>query len=71
MDHLLKTFALHCGLSLSHYWHLRLVLSVSLGPLLGVLYLVLFGRRGRRPTYSLWVRPDGKLIARPENGSRA
>lgn len=64
MDHLLKTFALHCGLSLSHYWHLRLVLSVSLGPLLGVLYLVLFGRRGRR-AYSLWVRPDGKLVARP------
>jgi hypothetical protein len=63
MDHLLKTFALHCGLSQSHYWHLRLVLSVSLGPLLGVLYLVLFGRRGR-PTYRLWVRPDGKLVAR-------
>jgi hypothetical protein len=65
MDHLLKTFALYCGLSQSHYWHLRLVLSVSLGPLLGVLYLMLFGRRGRRPGYRLWVRPDGKLVARP------
>ncbi len=65
MDHLLKTFALHCGLSQSHYWHLRLVLSVSFGPLLGVLYLVLFGRRGRRRAYRLWVRPDGKLVARP------
>ncbi len=65
MDHLLKTFALHCGLSQSHYWHLRLVLSVSFGPMLGVLYLVLFGRRGRRAAYRLWVRPDGKLVARP------
>jgi hypothetical protein len=65
MDHLLKTFALHCGLSLSHYWHLRLLLSVSLGPLLGVLYLVVFGRRGRRPEYTLWVSHDGKLVARP------
>lgn len=65
MDHLLKTFAIHCGLSQSHYWHLRLVLSVSLGPLLGVLYLVLFGRRGRLPAYRLWVRSDGKLVARP------
>jgi hypothetical protein len=65
MDHLFKTFALHCGLSLSDYWHLRLVLSVSLGPLLGVLYLVLFERRERRPGYALWVSQSGKLIARP------
>lgn len=65
MDHLLKTFALHCGLSLSDYWHLRLVLSITFGPLLAVLYLVLSGRRGRRPVYSLWVRKDGKLVARP------
>jgi len=64
MDHLLKTFALHCGLSMSHYWHLRLLLSVSLGPLLGVLYLVLFGRRGRRG-YSLWISREGRLVARP------
>jgi hypothetical protein len=64
MDHLLKTFALYCGLSQNHYWHLRLVLSVSFGPMLGVLYLLLFGRRGRRPTYTLWVRHDGKLVAR-------
>lgn len=65
MYHLLKTFALHCGLSMSHYWHLRLLLSVSLGPLLGVLYLVLFGRRGRRRGYSLWISREGRLVARP------
>jgi hypothetical protein len=65
MDHLLKAFALHCGLSMSHYWHLRLLLSVSLGPLLGVFYLVLFGRRGRRRGYSLWISPEGRLVARP------
>ena len=65
MDHLLKTFALHCGLSMSHYWHLRLLLSVSLGPLVGVLYLLLFGRRERRRSYSLWISREGRLIARP------
>lgn len=68
MDHLLKTFALHCGLSLSHYWHLRLLLSVSFGPLIGILYLVLFGRREqRRPEYTLWVSSDGRLVARPKS----
>lgn len=66
MDHLLKTFALHCGLSLSQYWHLRLVCSVSLVPLLAVGYLIVCGWRKRpRPTYTLWVRHDGQLVARP------
>ncbi|MGI4834222.1 MAG: hypothetical protein ACRYFK_12255 [Janthinobacterium lividum] len=67
MDHLLKECALHCGLSLSQYWHLRLVMSVSLGPLLAILYLILFDRRApRQPprSYSLWVRSDGQLVAR-------
>ena len=65
MDHLLKTYALHCGLSLSHYWHLRLLLSVSLGPLLAICYLIVSGWRKPRPTYTLWVRQDGRLVARP------
>jgi hypothetical protein len=65
MDYFLKTFALQCGLSLSDHWHLRLVLSVSFGPLLAILYLLLFGRRRQRPAYSLWVRQDGRLVARP------
>jgi len=69
MDHLLKEAALHCGLSLSQYWHLRLVLSVALGPLLGILYLVLFDRPKRRWAvrsghYTLWVNREGRLVFR-------
>lgn len=66
MDHLLKTWALHCGLSISQYWHLRLLLSVSLVPLLAGLYVAFFDKHRRRKprTYSLWVRRDGRLVAR-------
>lgn len=66
MDHLLKTFALHCGLSLSQYWHLRLLASMSLVPVLTGLYVAFFDKR-RQPkprTYSLWVGRDGRLVAR-------
>ena len=67
MDQLVKTFALHCGLSLSQYWHLRLVLSVSLGPLLAIGYLIVSGwRKPPRPTYTLWVNHSGQLVARPD-----
>lgn len=67
MDHLLKDFALHCGLSLSTYWHLRLLGSVSLVPLLVGLYVAFFDKRRRRKprTFSLWVSRDGQLVARP------
>lgn len=72
MNHLLKDLALHCGLSLSQYWHLRLLLSVSLVPLLGGLYLAFFEKRERRKpstvndsSYSLWVGSDGRLVAQP------
>ncbi|NML67549.1 hypothetical protein HHL22_20300 [Hymenobacter sp. RP-2-7] len=68
MDHLLKEWALQCGMSLSQYWHLRLIMSVSLLPLLAILYLILFDKRTRRRaarSYSLWVRSDGQLVARP------
>lgn len=74
MDHFLKLLAYDCGLSQSQYWHLRLLCSISLVPLLGVLYLVLFDKRTRRsppatgrPTFSLWVSSDGRLIALPEH----
>jgi len=71
MDHFLKLLAYDCGLSQAQYWHLRLLSSVSLGPLLGVLYLVFFDKRGRRsprarPNVSLWVNSEGRLIALPE-----
>ncbi|RZK32474.1 MAG: hypothetical protein EOO63_01260 [Hymenobacter sp.] len=71
MDHFLKTLAYDCGLSQSQYWHLRLLGSISLVPLLGVLYLVLFDKRRRsspaatRPALSLWVSSNGQLIALP------
>lgn len=68
MYHQLEALALRCGLSLSQYWHLRLLLSMSLAPLLLVFYLVLFEKRERRlppRSYSLWVRSDGQLVARP------
>jgi hypothetical protein len=69
MDHLLKEAALRCGLSLSQYWHLRLLLSVSLGPLLAILYLVLVDRPRRRwavrsAHYTLWINREGQLVFR-------
>ena len=72
MDHFLKHLAYDClGLSQSQYWHLRLLGSVSVGPLLGILYLVV-GKLGRRPPpaatpppVSLWVNSEGQLVALP------
>lgn len=69
MDYLLKSFALHCGLSQAHYWHLRLFSSILWLPLLVILYLLLFDKRKQpptaRPTVSLWVNSKGRLIGRP------
>lgn len=69
MDHFLKLLAHDCGLSQADYWHLRLLSSISLVPLLAVLYLIFFGKIGQRkpprPKVSLWVSSDGQLIARP------
>lgn len=72
MDHLLKSLAYDVGMSQSQYWHLRLLGSVSFGPLLGILYLVFFDKRKRRnsppirPEMSLWVNSEGRLIAVPK-----
>jgi hypothetical protein len=73
MYHSLKLLAYDCGLSQSQYWHLRLLCSVSFVPMLGVLYLVFFDKLGRRrppaparPSFSLWVSSDGRLIALPK-----
>jgi hypothetical protein len=62
MDHFLQQLAYHCGLSQNQYWHLHLLSTVSFLPMLGVLYLVFFGKRKRhnapavaRPVLSLWV----------------
>ncbi|MGI4867440.1 MAG: hypothetical protein ACRYFZ_26210 [Janthinobacterium lividum] len=45
MNHLLQALAQHWHLSASHYWQLRLVCAITLGPLLGVICLVLFTKR--------------------------
>ncbi|MFD1874236.1 hypothetical protein [Hymenobacter bucti] len=67
MEYLLRMLAHHWGLSQSQYWHLHLLSSVSLGPLLGILYLVVFDRRARRRAHaaakaSMWVGADGRLL---------
>jgi len=75
MDHFLKHLAYDClGLSQTQYWHLRLLGSVSLGPLVGILYLVLVGKLGRRtppaathPPVSLWINSEGRLVALPRS----
>lgn len=71
MEHLLPLLAQHGHLSANHYWHLRLLCALLLGPMAGVLYLLLFDQRapdlpraaaGRQP--GLWVNRDGRLARR-------
>lgn len=69
MEYLLKMLAQHWHLSSAHYWHLRLLSSILLGPLVGVLYLVFFGGLApRKPRVTTGPRPPmrisstGKLI---------
>jgi len=68
MEYLLRILAHHWGLSQSQYWHLHLLSSVSVGPLLGILYLMVAGRRARRRAQaaaakaSMWVGADGRLL---------
>jgi hypothetical protein len=68
MEYLLKVLAQHGALSPAHYWHLRLLSSISLGPLLGIFYLVFFGKRKRpglaAPGPTMWVNSKGKLFSR-------
>ena len=45
MAHFLQALAQHWHLSSSQYWQLRLLCSIALGPLLGVVCLVLFTKR--------------------------
>jgi hypothetical protein len=68
MEYLLRALAHHWGLSQSQYWHLHLLSSVSVGPLLGILYLLVAGRRARRRAQTaaakatMWVGADGRLL---------
>jgi hypothetical protein len=45
MAHLLQVLAQHWHLSASAYWQLRLLCAIVLGPLLGVLCLIVFTKR--------------------------
>ncbi|RZK22433.1 MAG: hypothetical protein EOO63_18305 [Hymenobacter sp.] len=45
MAHLLQSLAQHLHLSASQYWQMRLLCSISLGPLVAVLFLVIFNKR--------------------------
>ena len=63
MEYLLKILAQHGVLSPTHYWHLRLLGAILLGPLLGILYLLFSGKRkrpGAGPT--MWVNSKGQLL---------
>lgn len=45
MAHLLQVLAQHWHLSASEYWQLRLLCAIVLGPLFGVLCLLVFTKR--------------------------
>lgn len=65
-------FLVHRGvLSPAHYWPLRLLSTIALGPLLAVAYLFLFNWRTPRrpgaaagPLPSMWVSSEGQLLVR-------
>jgi hypothetical protein len=44
MESILKSLAHHWHLSAAQYWHLRLLLAISLVPFLALVYLVLFDK---------------------------
>ena len=68
MEHPLKILAQHWDLTNAQYLHLRLLCTLTLGPLLGTLYLVFFGRQ-RRPSVPAGPKPpmrinsDGQLVS--------
>jgi cytochrome b561 len=47
METLLKALAQHWHLTAAQYWHLRLLVAISLVPFLGFLYVILFDKRTR------------------------
>ncbi|TFZ64925.1 hypothetical protein E4631_18245 [Hymenobacter sp. UV11] len=71
METLLHFLLQHDVLSPTQYWHLRLLSTLTLGPLLSVLYLVYLGwRKPRTPraavnsSATMWVSSDGQLLSR-------
>gem|GEM_PF-2758494 len=47
MHHILQALAQHWHLSASQYWQLHLVCTLTLGPLVGVICLILFTKRSQ------------------------
>ncbi|MDJ0364751.1 hypothetical protein QMK33_06275 [Hymenobacter sp. H14-R3] len=69
MEHLLKILAQHWDFGSEHYWHLRLLCSLLVAPMLGVLYVLFFDKRerpklraaaGLKPT--MRVNSEGQLL---------
>ena len=68
MEHLLHFLVQRWHLGADHYWHLRLLCAQLLGPVVGVLALLLFAKHTPYPSVrsapGLWVGRDGQLRAR-------
>lgn len=70
MEHFLKMLAQHWAFGSEHYWHLRLLSSLMLGPLLGVLGVIFFDKRTRPrlrglagPKPTMRVSSAGRLLS--------
>lgn len=65
MSHLLQSLAQHWHLSASQYWQLRLLCALTLGPLLGVVCLVLFTKRQDTGSGAMRVKRRMPTLRRP------
>jgi hypothetical protein len=61
MIHLQQALAHHWHLSISQYWHLRLLCTIALGPLLGVLCLILFRKRSASESGMLRFKQSARM----------
>ncbi|RZK32475.1 MAG: hypothetical protein EOO63_01265 [Hymenobacter sp.] len=62
MSHFLHSLAQHWHLSASQYWQLRLICAITLGPLLGVVCLVLFTKREKASSGMLRRKQPTRLF---------
>ena len=63
METLIKTIAHAWDLSSAHYWHLRILISLTLAPLVGVLCVVLFDKHKFIRAYK-FVKPHKLQLKR-------
>ncbi len=66
MEHFIKHLAQVWHLSPADYWHLRLLVAISLAPLLGLLYVVFIDR-----TWGKELPRHLRLILRDKPGKAA